>query len=105
MVGQKFKKEHLQNAFNKAKNFIGDAYLKSKNVLNNIDNGIKIGKQIYSHVSPFVNKYLGNHIKSIHDNVMRGMSKYDDIKNKVIENHDDIMHDYNTVKHKLFKNV
>ena len=105
MFGQKFKKEHLQNAFNKAKNFIGDAYLKSKNVLNNIDNGIKIGKQIYSHVSPLLNKYLGNHSKRIHDNVMRGISKYDDIKNKVIENHDDIMHDYNTVKHKLFKNV
>ena len=89
----------------KLKIFIGDAYLKSKNVLNNIDYGIKISKQIYSHVSPLINKYLGNHSKSIHDNVMRGISKYDDVENKVIENHDDIMHDYNTVKHKLFKNV
>ena len=26
-------------AFNKAKNFVGEAYSRSKNVLNNIDNG------------------------------------------------------------------
>jgi uncharacterized coiled-coil DUF342 family protein len=105
MFGQKFKKEHLMNAFNKAKNFVGDAYLKSKNILNNIDNGVKIGKQIYSQVSPYINKYLGNHSKSIHDNLIKGISKYDDIKNKVLENHDDIINDYNNVKHKLFKNV
>ena len=105
MFGQKFKKEHLMNAFNKAKNFVGNAYNKSKNIVNHIDSAVKIGKNIYSTISPVLDKYLGNHSKAIHDNVIRGISKYDDIKNKVIENHDDIINDYNNVKHKLFKNV
>ena len=89
----------------KLKNFTSEAYSKSKNILNNIDNGIKIGKQIYSSISPLLDTYLGNHSKAIHDNVMHGITKYDDIKNKVIENHDNLYNDYNNVKHKLFKNL
>ena len=58
MFGQKFKKEHLMNAFNKTQNFVGEAYSKSKNILNNIDNGIKIGKHIHSSISPLLDKYL-----------------------------------------------
>ena len=91
------------NAFNKVKNFTSEAYSKSKNILNNIDNGIQIGKHIYSSISPLLDKYLGNHSKAIHDNVMHGITKYDDMKNKVIENHDNLYNDYNNVKHKLFK--
>ena len=79
MFGQRFKKEHLMNALNKAKHFVGEAYSKSKNLLNNIDNGIKIGKHIYGSISPLLDKYLGNHSKAIHVCVMRGISKYDDI--------------------------
>ena len=80
MFGQKFKKEHLMNAFNKVKKFTSEAYSKSKNILNNIDNGMKIGKHIYSSISPLLDKYLGNHSKAIHDHVMHGISKYVDIK-------------------------
>ena len=105
MFGHKFKKEHLMHAFNKAKNFVGEAYSKSKNVLDNIDNGIKIGKQIYSSIGLLLDKYLGNHSKAIHDNVMHGISKYDDIKQSVVENHDNSYNEYNNVKHTLFKHV
>ena len=90
------------NAYNKAKNIVGEAYSKSKNVLNNIDNGIKISKHIYSSISLLLDKYLGNHSKAIHNNVMHGISKYDDIKKTVEENHDNLYNDYNNVKHKLF---
>ena len=93
------------HAFNKAKHFVGEAYSKSKNVINNIDSGIKIGKHSYSSISPLLDKYLGNHSKAIHDNVMHEITKYDDIKNKVLENHDNLYNDYNNVKHKLFKNL
>ena len=105
MFGQKFKKEHLMNAFNKTKNFVGEAYSKSKNILNNIDNGIKIGKHIYSSISPLLDKYLGNHSKSIHDNVMHGIPQYDAVKKAIVETNDNLYNDYNNVKHKLFKNV
>ena len=71
------------HAVNKAKIFFGDAYSKSKIVLNNIDNGIKIGKHMYSSISPLLDQYLGNHSKAIHDNVMRGISKNDDIKKQL----------------------
>ena len=67
----------------KLKNFTSEAYSKSKNILNNIDNGIKIGKHIYSSISPLLNKYLGNHSKAIHDNVMHRISKYDFIKKQL----------------------
>jgi hypothetical protein len=101
----KFKKEHLMNTFNKVKNFAGNAYNTSKHLVNSIDRGVKIGKHIYDSISPLVDKYLGNHSKAIHDNVKHGLNKYDDVKKSVLENHDNILNDYNTVKHKLFKNV
>ena len=53
MFGQKFKKEHLMNAFNKAKNFVSNAYNTSKNLVNNIDSGVKIGKNICSSIVVF----------------------------------------------------
>ena len=73
--------------------------------MNNIDNGIKIGKHIYSSISPWLEKYLGNHSKAIHDNVMHGISKYDDIKKSVVENHDNLYNDYNHIKNKILKHV
>jgi hypothetical protein len=93
------------NAFNKVKKFTSEAYSKSKNVLNNVDNGIKISKHIYSSISPLFDNDLGNHIKAIHGNVMHGISKCDDIKKSGLENHDNLQNEYNKVKHQLFKNV
>ena len=81
---------------------VGEAYSKSKHGLNNIDNGIRIGKHIYSSTSPLLDEHLGKHSKAIHDNVMHGISKYDDIKNSVVEHHDNLYIDYTNVTHKLF---
>ena len=36
---------------------------------------------------------------------MNAVKGYDDIKHKVLENHDNLYNGYNNVNHKLFKNV
>jgi len=36
---------------------------------------------------------------------MNAVKGYDDIKHKVLENHDNLYNDYNHVKHKLLKNI
>ena len=51
MLG-KLTKKSLVNGFNKAKNFIGHAYNTTKNVLSNVDNGVKLFKHVYSVAHP-----------------------------------------------------
>ena len=95
----KINKQIVQHHFNKAKSFIGNAYHHTKNFLNDVDRGVKTFKHVYSVVSPYIDKYAGNN--KLHAPIMNAVSKYDEIKSKVIEGHDNIKHDLNNVKHKL----
>jgi hypothetical protein len=36
---------------------------------------------------------------------MNAVKGYDDIKHKALETHDNLYNDYNTIKHKLLKNI
>ena len=68
--------------------FLGSAYNHGKNILGSSDNGIKIAKHAYGVISPILDKYAGHHNKSINNHVMNAVKSYDDIKNKVLENHE-----------------
>ena len=72
-------------------------------MLGSIDNGIKIAKHAYGVISPLLDKYANHHSNSINKSVMNAVKGYDDIKHKVLENHDNLYNDYNHIKHKLLK--
>ena len=74
-----------------------------ENILGSIDNGIKIAKHAYGVISPLLDKYASQHSNSINKSVMNAVKGYDDIKHKVLENHDNSYNDYNHIKHKLLK--
>jgi hypothetical protein len=102
MFGQKFSKHNMARMFNSSKNFLGTTYGHAKNFLGTLDNGVKIGRQIYNSISPLLDKYVGgNNAKTIKDYVNKGNSTYDNIKDQVISKHNDIYSDYNNVKNKL----
>ena len=105
MLGNKITKQHIIKAFNNTRNFLGGAYSHGKNILGSIDNGIKIAKHAYGVISPLLDKYASNHSNSIHKSVMNAVKGYDDIKHKALETHDNLYNDYNTIKHKLLKNI
>ena len=67
-------------------------------MLGTIDNGIKIANLAYGGIPPILDKYSGHHSKSTNNHVMNAVKSYDDIKNKVLENQDNLYNDYNHIK-------
>ena len=106
MLGNELNKQHIVKAFHITRNFLGCACSHGKIfILGTIDNGIKIAKHAYGVISPILDKYAGHHNKSINNHVMNAVKSYDDIKNKIIENHDNLYNDYNYIKNKILKHV
>ena len=96
MLG-KITKQHMQNAFNKKKGFLGHAYNHTKGFLHTVDHGFRTAKHIYHAVAPLVDKYANNHSNQIHHHVNQAISGYEDIRNKAIEGDND----FQEVKRKI----
>ena len=75
MLG-KLNKHHFQSLYNNTKRHIGTAYTHAKNILGNIDQGINIGKTIFSVIHPYLENMGQSHINK---NTMKALSYYDDI--------------------------
>ena len=103
MLG-KISKRQVNHHFNRVKDFIGNAYNHSKQFLGDIDTGVKTFKNIYSIVAPVLDSYGVN--ASNNNYISKALTGYDNIRNNVIQNHDRVMNDINTVKTDLSnKNV
>ena len=94
----KITKQQVSNHFNKAKDFLGDAYNTTKSILGSLDGGIRDLKTIYSVVSPVLESYGVN---TGNKHVMKALTGYDTIKSHVMEKHDRVMDDINKVKNTL----
>ena len=99
MLG-KLSKKSLVNGFHKAKNFIGHAYNTTKNVLNNVDTGVKVFKHIYSMAHPLIDQYGG---KALNNGIMGALNGYDNIKSQAMNTHNEIEGNINTLKNSLAK--
>ena len=96
----KITKQQVAHHFNKAKNFLGNAYHHTKKFLGDVDSGVKNLKTIYSVVSPILESYG---VSMPHKNVMKALTSYDTIKSNVMQNHDKKVNDINNVRDTLAK--
>ena len=96
----KITRHHVQHHFNKAKEFIGNAYHHTKNFLGDIDSGVRTFKHVYGALAPVLESYGVN---SGNRHVMKALTGYDNVRNQVMEGHDRVMNDYNNVKDTLAK--
>ena len=94
MLG-KISKKSLINGFHKAKNFTGHAYNTTKNVLSNVDNGVKLFKHVYSVAHPLIDQYGG---KTLKNGIMGALNGYDNIKSQAMNTHKEIEGNINTFK-------
>ena len=98
MFGGKITKHHVMRGFNHAKNFLGHAYNQTKDFLGTIDSGVSNLKTIYGALAPVLESYgINPAIKG----VMKALTNYDSVKNRVTEEHDRAMNHYNNVKNTL----
>jgi hypothetical protein len=100
MFGHKLSKRNLINGFHKAKNFVGHAYNTSKNILSNVDNGVKLFKHVYSTIHPLIDKYGG---ENLNQGIMKTLNTYDNIKSHAMNAHNEIDSNVNNLKNTLVK--
>lgn len=98
----KLTKKHLADGFNKAKNFIGSAYHNTKKFLGDVDHGVQMFKKAYSIAAPLLDHYAGSN-NGLHNNIMKGLTGYDNIRSQAMEHHDRIGENLNTLKNTLVK--
>ena len=55
----KLNRQTIHHHFNKAKNFLGNAYHQTKGFLNDVHHGVNTFKSIYHEVKPYIEKYAG----------------------------------------------
>ena len=91
-------KQFLGHGYAKTKDFLGHSYAKGKEILGKINDGYGHAKQIYDVVSPLLDQYLPtqtNH--AIKNTVNKGMNEYENLRNKVIDKHDNIKDNINNI--------
>ena len=97
MLG-KFNKHHLSAMYNNTKKHLGNVYHHTKNILGHIDNGINVGKTIFSVLQPYIEQMGQGHITK---HAMKALTHYDDIKKKVVDTHDNAENTLHEITDKL----
>ena len=92
----KITKQQVTHHFNKAKDFLGNAYNQTRNFLGNLDHGVRTFKQVYGAIAPVLESYGVN---PSNKTMMKALSGYDTIRGHVMEGHDRVMNDVNIEKY------
>ena len=94
-------RQHVKHHFNRAKDFLGNAYHQSRKVLGNIDSGIQTARSIYSVVAPALDAYGVRASNNPH--ITKALNSYDTIRNNIVEKHDRVANDLGRVRDSLAK--
>ena len=81
---------NLHRLYRNVKSGLVSGYHHTKNIFNHVDHAVKVGKHIYNAVEPLINRYAGNHHQAINDHVMKGLSGYESLRNKVLDANDHV---------------
>ena len=82
--------DHIKHNLNKAKIFIGHHYVQGKNMLHNIDAGVRVAKKVYGAVAPALQSLSGNeNFNKFNKHAMNAVKNYDTIRQNVLESHNE----------------
>ena len=97
MLGIKLSKQQIQRTIARTKHMANRVYSYGKNLVKDIDQGVRTFKDVYSIANPALTSLLGDHMKGVNKHVMKGLSGYENIKNQVMNTEENIKHHYNQV--------
>ena len=96
----KISRRDVAHHFNKAKNFLGNAYHHTRNFLGDVDHGVRTFKHIYGAIAPVLESYGVN---PANQHVMKALNGYDTIRSNVMDQHDRVINDVNNVRNNFVK--
>jgi hypothetical protein len=91
----------FKHHFDRVKNFLGQGYTHGKAFLGRLDNAFNTGKEIYKIIEPALNNLAPEAASRASKHFSHAASKYDSIKNKVVNAHDTVEHHVNDIAHKF----
>ena len=97
----KITKQQVTHHFNKAKDFLGNAYNPTRNFPGNLDHGVRTFKQVYGAIAPVLESY-GVHTSN--KTIMKALIGCDTIRGHVMEGHDRVVNDVHNIKNTSAKN-
>ena len=92
MFGGKFSKDAFHRTVHNVKNHISNGYHKTKQFLGHLDHGVRVAKQVYSALAPAIEHYGGGQINK---HVIKGLGGYEQMRNKVMDAHDNAIQHVN----------
>ena len=92
MFGGKFNRDAFHRTLSNVKSHISNGYHRTKQFLGHVDNGIRTAKHIYSALAPAIEHYGGGHINK---HVIKGIGGYEQMRNKVMDAHDNAIQHVN----------
>lgn len=96
MFGYKITKDSVMKHMKNMKSHLGTAYNNTKNILNGVDSGMRIAKKAYAVLAPVIDQYVGSNASKA---IMKGITGYDSLRNKIMEGHDIGMGVHHKLKH------
>ena len=100
MFGGKFSRDSFHRAYNGIKSHISHGYYRAKHFLGHVDNGIRTAKHVFSAIAPVIEHYGGGHVNK---HVTKGIGGYEQLRNKVMDAHDNALQHVNQVTGNLKK--
>ena len=94
----KITKQQVAHHFNKATDFLGNAYNQTRNFLGTVDAGVRTFKHVYGALAPVLESYG---VSPRNKHVMKALTADDTIKVQVVDGHDRVMNDVNNVMGRL----
>jgi hypothetical protein len=105
-IGVKITPQGLRQLFSRVKSHLHAGYHHTKNFLGKVDHAVQTGKHIYNAIEPVINHYVPtHHYNAIHNTAIRGLSGYESLRNKVIDHHEDAVHQVGRVASNLKKSL
>ena len=96
-----FHKLNFRKHFDNVKNLLGQGHAHGKSFLGRLDNAFNTGKEIYKIIQPAMHQLAPKATSKATGYLSDASSKYDSIKNKVINAHDTAEHHVNDISNKF----
>ena len=104
MVFWKGQLRRVDNHFRIGKKLLGRGYSNTKHFLNKVNEGYEVGKEVYKILKPSIEALAGSqNYKTIDNKVGKAISSYENVRNHVLDSHQQVENHVGGVVERLKK--
>ena len=106
MVFWKGQLRRADNHFRIGKKFLSRGYVNTKHVLNKVNEGYEVGKEVHKVLKPSIEALAGSqNYKAIDSKVGKAMSSYENVRNHVLDSHQQVENHVGGIVNQMKKKI